>query len=160
MKKLAFAAVAAAAVALAGCGGGDKTPAKVPPESARQPVLQLLGALQGGRYAEACGLLSSDLQSDLRTEVLGGVRVHAGSLANRMKQVRAQHDRAGTCEGVMSMLAEQHSKSLTRIATAARTTPLSWLGPSYDGTASLGRDQDWVLTRHGDTWRIEIANAL
>ncbi len=70
--RLARAVVIAAGLVVgsvvAGCGG---SPEVVPPKEARLAVLSFVQAVQERRFSDACGLLTSEAQTDLREDVLG-----------------------------------------------------------------------------------------
>jgi hypothetical protein len=153
--------LATALASLAGCGGGDRPDTdQTPPPAARAAAVAFVRDVADGNGAGACAIATRELVADLQTTAAGGYRPTASTAEARLKQVQAAHVKARTCAGAMGLLSEQAGDArLARLLARVRTLPIQWAAPESMAAAQLG-NQEWVMTRDGDRWRLMIANGL
>jgi hypothetical protein len=155
VRALVVAALVAATMMAAGCG--DQAPS---PSEARATVVTFVRALAKGDGATACAIAMPDVVTRLRESAAGGYIPTAHDLDARLRQIRAAHAKARTCEGAVAVLRTTIAPAeYARLLARARTLPLEWPGP-FRNYVLLGQEQDWGLVRDGHRWRVDITNAL
>jgi hypothetical protein len=130
----------------------------VPPEEARLAVTSFLQAVQERRFSEACGLVTTQAQADLRDLALGSFRVTEGPLAARERQVAEAHDRARTCPGTLALLVGELGSKVSALERGVASAHISFLFSQRQLVAL--DDQAWVVTRRDDDWMIASINAM
>ena len=115
-------------------------------------------AVQKRRFPDACGLLTSAAQTDLRDVVLGSFRVTDGTLAARERQVAEAHARARSCPGMLALLASELGSHVTDLERGAASAQVSFLLSKPDVVAL--DDEAWVVAKRDDGWRIQTINAI
>jgi hypothetical protein len=156
-----FSAAAAALVAVGlwagGCGGAGSEKS-VPSKEARLAVASFLKAVQKRRFSEACGLVTTQAQGDLRALVFEAFRVTDGPLAARERQVAETHERARTCPGVLALLASELGAEMTDLERGVALAHISFLFKRREFVVL--DDEAWVVLRGDDGWKIDTTNAI